>query len=236
MVVRRETINEFMHKYAPSDARILDVGCGLGDVLSGITGGYTIFGMDLTQSNVDDARRRLGDAAQITQGSIEDIPFPDASMDVCLCLEVLEHIEDDAKGVREIARVLRPGGFLIGSVPHTYYWADYLRLMGHFRHYTRESFSQLLQEGGLVPEYYLPNYPKWHSRYTRKYVATRAKATLFGRLFGCRSPYGFKWPWNSAPLLDHAAEKLESLRQREHTLEYEALDTSTWILARKPGD
>ena len=58
-------------------------------------------------------------------------------MDVALCLEVLEHIEDDQRAVREIHRVLRPDGLLIAAVPYTYYWPQYLKLLGHFRHYTR---------------------------------------------------------------------------------------------------
>jgi len=40
-------------------------------------------------------------------------------MDAALCLEVIEHIEDDGKAVRDICRVLKPGGFLIAAVPYT---------------------------------------------------------------------------------------------------------------------
>lgn len=49
--------------------------------------------------------------------SLTDLPFEDGYFDSCLCSEVLEHIEDDAKAVAELSRVLKPGGLLIVSVP-----------------------------------------------------------------------------------------------------------------------
>ena len=55
--------------------------------------------------------------ATIKQGSLYDIPFDTASMDVALCTEVLEHVPDPQQALMEIARVLRPGGHLLGSVP-----------------------------------------------------------------------------------------------------------------------
>jgi len=79
-------------------------------------------GMDYASSNVAISKRRLGDRADIRQGSINEIPFESGWFDAALCLEVLEHIEDDARGVRDIARILKPGGFLIAAVPYTYYW------------------------------------------------------------------------------------------------------------------
>src|SRR5438128_3759036 len=122
-------------------------------------------------------------------------------MDVALCLEVLEHIEDDERGVREINLVLKPGGLLIAAVPYTYYWPQYLKLLGHFRHYTRESFSDLLSQHGLEPISYLPNYPNWHQAYTRRYAVIRAQAMTVGRLFRSPGLYTFRWPWRSVPAL-----------------------------------
>jgi ubiquinone/menaquinone biosynthesis C-methylase UbiE len=233
LVVRRQTLLDHLNRLAPPDAAVLDVGCGLGDVLASMPPSYRLSGMDYATHNVRVATKRLGERAQIVKGSIYEIPFESNRFDVALCLEVLEHIEDDARGVRDIARVLKPGGFLIAAVPYTYYWPQYRALMGHFRHYTRTSFSRLLDENGLKTELCLPNYPNWHQAYTRRYAMIRAKATAFGQFFGRRSIYSFKWPWQREPAIDVLARRLEPLRERDARLDYASLPTSTFLLARK---
>ncbi len=233
MVLRRETIAKTLQRYAPPPASVLDVGCGLGDVLAEMPPGYTLHGTDFARFNVGVASRRLGNRAKITQASIYELPYESNGFNIALCLEVLEHIEDDARAVREIARVLKPGGILIAAVPYTFYWPDYLKLMGHFRHYTRESFSNLMNHNGLKTETYLSNYPNFHQSYTRRYAFVRAQTMAFGRFFGRKSLYTFKWPWRRELALDHLANRLEPLRQQDTTLDYAALPTSTFLLARK---
>jgi SAM-dependent methyltransferase len=231
--LRAETINHAIRTHLAPGGSILDVGCGLGDVLAMLPDGYRLHGMEYARSNVERASRRLGDRAVIREGSIYEIPWPDESMDAALCLEVIEHIEDDARAVRDIRRVLKPGGFLIAAVPYTFYWPQYMRLMGHFRHYSRTTFGRLLADNGLAPEVYLPNYPNWHQAYTRKYVKVRAQHVLFGRFLGRPSLFRFGWPWRRTPSMQRLAERLEPLRRRDAALDYASLETSTFILARK---
>ena len=50
-------------------------------------------------------------------GSLTGLPFGDAAFDCCLCTEVLEHIQDDDRALGELARVIKPGGLLLMSVP-----------------------------------------------------------------------------------------------------------------------
>jgi SAM-dependent methyltransferase len=154
-------------------------------------------------------------------------------MDAALCLEVIEHIQDDRRAVREIARVLKPGGFLIGSVPYYYYWPQYERLMGHFRHYTRDSFGELLRGAGLEPEAYLPNFPNWHRRYTLAYPWVRMRHMAFGRFFGSKDLYHFKWPWSSMTTMGKVLDRLRPLEESDRRLDYCTMETSTTILARK---
>lgn len=232
---RQETILEFLQAHVPAGAKILDVGCGLGEILGILPAGYQLHGMDYAQHNVAVSTKRLGARAVIKQGSIYDIPFASDQFDVCLCNEVLEHIEDDARGVRDIARVLKPGGFLLTAVPYTYYWPQYLKLMGHFRHYTQASFTQLLQDQGLTVQTTLRNYPHWHQAYTRRYSLIRAQGATFGRLLGCPGVFDFKWPWQRQPAMTRLRERLEPLWQQDRGLDYSKLDTSTFVMARKGG-
>lgn len=234
MARRRKTILAYLERSVPRGSMILDAGCGLGEVLADIPDGYKLHGFDFAKSNVEFTKRRLGDKADIKQGSIYEIPFPDASMDAVLCLEVLEHIEDDARGVRDIARVLKPGGVLIVAVPYTYYWPSYLQLMGHFRHYTRESLATMLKQNGLETVEILPNFPNWHQSYTRQYVKLRAKVLTVGKLFGGGSMFAFKWPWSKERAIDQLEKKMQPLQDRDGQLDYSKQDRSTFQVARKP--
>jgi SAM-dependent methyltransferase len=85
--------------------RLLDVGCGEMPYLAVIEPhAREIVGLD----TVDNPRAAL-------RGQIEAIPAEDASFDVVLCAQVLEHCDDPAQGVRELARVTRPGGRVLLS-------------------------------------------------------------------------------------------------------------------------
>ncbi|MFI5279930.1 MAG: class I SAM-dependent methyltransferase [Gemmatimonadales bacterium] len=117
----------------PAGAKsVLDVGCNVGDSLrwAHSRGLSVLRGVDINAAAVAVARERLaplGDV-EIAHGSADALPFPDASVDVVLCLEVLEHVPAElrAAAVREMRRVLRPGGCLILTTPHRglFAWLD----------------------------------------------------------------------------------------------------------------
>lgn len=236
MNVRRDTLNTYLAKNLSLGAKILDVGCGLGDVLNDLDSqfDYALHGMDYAQSNVRVAQKRLEGKASIVQGNIYDLPYESNSFDLALCLEVLEHIEDDERAIREIARVLKPGGLLIAAVPYTYYWPQYQTLLGHFRHYDRESFTARMKNNNLSGVVdYLPNYHRWHQAYTRRYTWARAQHVLIGRILGQKTLYEFKWPWQDEPALDMLWKRLEPLRLKDSQLDYAQETTSTFLVAKK---
>jgi SAM-dependent methyltransferase len=235
MARRRKTILACLERRVPKGSSILDAGCGLGEVLADMPDGYRLFGFEFPKSNVEFCKRRLEGRAEVKQGSIYEIPFPDASMDAVLCLEVLEHIEDDARAVRDIARVLKPGGIFIVAVPYTYYWPQYQKLMGHFRHYTRESLSALLRQNGLEPVEVLPNFPNWHRTFTLNHVRLRAMVLTVGRLFGGGSVFSFKWPWHKERAIERIEHKLQKLHDKDAAMNYDKLDTSTFLVAQRPA-
>lgn len=65
---------------------------------------------------------------------------------------MMEHVERDDLLIREFNRVLRPGGFLMATVPaHPYLWSDHDTALHHFRRYTVETFKAVLAEGAFEP-------------------------------------------------------------------------------------
>ncbi|MBW2537108.1 MAG: methyltransferase domain-containing protein [Deltaproteobacteria bacterium] len=235
MVLRRATVREALERRLPPGAAVLDVGCGLGDVLASLGDRFERFGVDYSERNVAYVRQRLGAEVDVRQSAIETLPFDAGSMDGCICLEVLEHIEDDEAAVIELGRVVREGGWLVASVPSTYYFRRYQKLIGHFRHYDRQSFAALLQHGGFDVREHLPTHPGWHRAYGRRYVAVRAASMILSRLSPrfSPSPYDFVWPTRQQPALREAARALEPLLRAEASLDYATSPTSTFVAARR---
>ncbi|HCB34913.1 MAG TPA: SAM-dependent methyltransferase [Acidimicrobiaceae bacterium] len=161
---------------------LLDVGCGHGrHSFEGARLGCRVVALD---RDVDDLRKiaaglddvglngtapagaaagtpAAGTANAIAADAIA-LPFPDACFDRVVASEVLEHIDDDSKALRELARVLRPGGSLAVSVPawlaervcwglSREYHAPFVR-GGHLRIYTAPELAAKLSGAGLVVE------------------------------------------------------------------------------------
>ena len=96
------------------DARLLEVGCGMGtDLLQFARGGARCVGIDLTPRSIEITRHRFrlyGAEGDFMISDGEHLPFHDASFDVVYSNGVLHHTPDTAGAIREVHRVLRPGG------------------------------------------------------------------------------------------------------------------------------
>jgi SAM-dependent methyltransferase len=91
--------------------KVLEVGCGAGtDLLQFAKHGAIATGVDLTASHVDLARRRLDGLALVYQADMRKLPFADNTFDYVYSHGVLHHSDEPEKVVREMLRVLRPGG------------------------------------------------------------------------------------------------------------------------------
>lgn len=104
------------------ETRCLDVGCGSGNSYAPDIArqAATYAGVDVSANAVDAARRSGLDARVIDDAA--ELPFPNDSFDLVLCIEVLEHLFSPQDAASEIRRVLRPGGRLVASTPNVGYW------------------------------------------------------------------------------------------------------------------
>jgi len=99
--------------------RILDVGCGLGEDAAAMarlaTPGGSVVGIDGSRAMIEAAQGRHGDVEGLTfrVADAAALPFDDASFDACRVDRMLQHVADPAPAIREMVRVLRPGGVLV---------------------------------------------------------------------------------------------------------------------------
>jgi SAM-dependent methyltransferase len=134
----------------PSGARALDVGCGTGangPVLAARTA--LAVGIDSSTIPLRLAGAEPAHTARL-RGDATTLPFPDASFDLVLALDVLEHLDDDAAGARELYRVLRPGAAAVIFVPAlSLLWGLQDDVSHHRRRYGRAHLGGLITDAGL---------------------------------------------------------------------------------------
>lgn len=148
--------------------RVFVDGCGVGMYLGRLAEeACQAVGLDIELERTFDANQL---AEQVVCGAGENLPFPSSTFDLVLSHEVLEHVQDDRQAIREIVRLLRPGGRLVLFVPnrgypfetHGIYWngkykfgniplVNYLprawrdRLAPHVRVYSRGDLQRLFE-------------------------------------------------------------------------------------------
>jgi ubiquinone/menaquinone biosynthesis C-methylase UbiE len=114
--------------------RCLDAGCGGGrySIAMAMMGAESVVGMDVSQTGLADARRRAAalDMKQVVfqHGSVLDLPFPDREFDFVLCSGILHHTVGVERGMAELYRVVKPGGwvFLLLYGAGGLYWSSNL--------------------------------------------------------------------------------------------------------------
>jgi SAM-dependent methyltransferase len=99
---------------------VIDVGCGPGVMVEAVLErGGTFHGIDLSQAMVDEGQRRFGHLPGVTfaVGDIEALDVSDEACDQVICMGVIEYLTRADRALREMARILRPGGVAIITVP-----------------------------------------------------------------------------------------------------------------------
>jgi SAM-dependent methyltransferase len=133
----------------PPGTQILDAGCGSGRNMVDLVRYGTVTGLEIADASVLWARDR--GVGEVVQGSITAAPFADESFDFAVCLDVLEHIDDDQQALRELRRTIRPGGTLLITVPaYQSLWSEHDVVNHHKRRYTRKTLAAVASQSGWV--------------------------------------------------------------------------------------
>ena len=127
--------------------RILDAGCGSGRNMLELAPHGEVTGVELSLPSAELARARgLG---EVIGGSLEELPLADNSFDLAVCLDVVEHLQDDERALRELRRVVAPGGALLVTVPaYQWLWSGHDEINHHHRRYNAGTLRSVAERAG----------------------------------------------------------------------------------------
>ncbi len=183
-----------IRQWAPLEGRrILDVGCGLGIYMRKMRAfSPHVYGVEIDLERATEAGRAL---SLVATAAAEALPFPDASFDVVLSHEMIEHVRDDRRSIAEAVRVLRPGGRLVLFCPNRLYFFE------THGHYWRGRYH----EGNTPLINWLPN-PLRHRlaphvrAYTRSglrrlFDGLPARILFHTQIYPGYDNIVYRWPW-----------------------------------------
>jgi SAM-dependent methyltransferase len=137
-------------KAGTPNLRILDVGCGTGANLEMLSQFGSAEGVDVSDEALDFCRAK---GLTVQKGLAETLPFADGSFDVTTALDVIEHLDDDVAGLKEMHRVTKTGGFSLIFVPaFMWLWGVQDDISHHRIRYTRKQIVERIEKAGFKVE------------------------------------------------------------------------------------
>lgn len=158
-VGRRRIIESFLKplmrklkaEVGEGDLKILDVGCGTGANLEMLSQFGEAEGVDVSAEALDFCRAR--GLENVKQGEAERLPYEDDAFDLVTGLDVVEHLDDDLAGLKEMRRVLRREGRALLFVPaFMFLWGVQDDISHHRRRYTLEGLKKVVRQAGFEVE------------------------------------------------------------------------------------
>lgn len=147
---RYDLITQLVVSLKKNDSfKILDAGCGTGQMTKQLEGIGNAIGMDSAPEAIEYAHSR--GVQQLVRGSITDPPFAHGSFDCVLALDVIEHVDDDMGILTSLYQVIKPGGHLIITVPaFDALWSEHDEINHHKRRYRSPRLRRLVEEAGFT--------------------------------------------------------------------------------------
>ena len=155
-VGRRKILESFLDQIVSSlstrhsPLKILDVGCGTGANIEMLSQYGEAEGVDVSDDALEFCRRK-GLKAQ--KGLAETLPYKDETFDITTALDVIEHLDDDVVGLKEMFRVTRSGGYSLIFVPaFMWLWGVQDDISNHRIRYTKTQIVDRLKKAGYAIE------------------------------------------------------------------------------------
>ena len=189
---------------------------GTGTWLEEMAATCQVLGLDDHDESLEIAGPRIqAVGGRVMKTTLEQIPLESECATVVTAMDVLEHIEDDAATLRELWRLVKPGGVLILTVPALpFLWSDWDESLHHFRRYRKQDLARTIEP--LNSEVLRLAYfnasailPVWFVRSRRKYrkpkpgeewAEHRVPAPFLNRLLYASMVHPAKWRWFQPPL------------------------------------
>ena len=131
------------------DADVLEVGCGTGGNLKMLSAFGAVIGLEPDDEARAFAAEKAG--APMASGLLPGgLPFEPGRFDLVAALDVIEHVDEDAASVKAMAGLLKPGGYMVTTVPaYSWMWSRHDQLHHHKRRYGLAAYRKLFDAAGL---------------------------------------------------------------------------------------
>ena len=155
-VGRRAILESFLERITQSlrttdsALKILDVGCGTGANLEMLKKYGESEGVDVSDDALEFCKSK---GLKVHKGLAEELPFADETFDLVTALDVIEHLDDDIAGLKEMFRILKKGGKTLIFVPaFMWLWGVQDDISNHRIRYTKKQIVERLQKAGFTIE------------------------------------------------------------------------------------
>lgn len=149
-VARRKLLKSLLSSINLSrDCVTVDIGCGTGSNLKTLeSAGLSVIGLDRSIYALFLVKSKLN--LPLINADINELPIRPRSLGVIIAADIVEHLDNDMKGIRECYQALKKGGILILTVPaFNFLWGIQDVVTGHKRRYSRKEISNKLRRGGF---------------------------------------------------------------------------------------
>jgi 2-polyprenyl-3-methyl-5-hydroxy-6-metoxy-1,4-benzoquinol methylase len=144
-----------LEKFVPQKGRLLEIGCAMGTLLNEIRKrGWNVTGIEPEEWTCELARKNYG--LHVINSTFQEAGIEDSYFDAVLMLHVIEHLPNPAKGLLQIARMIRPDGYLIIETPrYDTLWFRLLKgrersiIPGHLYYFTRQTIQAIARKSGF---------------------------------------------------------------------------------------